>query len=129
MAKKNRTKITDSEWEIMRILWDEAPARARDILERLPASTSWSPKTVNTFLARLVEKGAVRVKKEGRIHFYSPAVSQNVCVKVEATAFLDRVFRGDAAPMMMHFLQHEKLSSADVARIREMLDKAEEAGK
>ena len=49
-------KFTDAEWHIMKALWQQAPASARQIAERLPEDIQWAYTTIKTMLNRLVEK-------------------------------------------------------------------------
>ena len=72
----NRTpRISDTEWEIMRIVWTHHPIAAADIIARLTAAdASWHPKTARTLLARLVEKGALDYEERGRSYVYAPRV-------------------------------------------------------
>ena len=51
-------KISSAEWEVMSVVWDKAPVTATEVFEALPPGHGWKQKTVNTFLTRLVEKGA-----------------------------------------------------------------------
>nr|WP_205842238.1 BlaI/MecI/CopY family transcriptional regulator [Natranaerobius trueperi] len=56
---KKINKISDSEWEVIEILWDNYPIHSSAIIERLQPQTDWKPKTVHTLISRLVKKGVV----------------------------------------------------------------------
>ncbi|MEM9157832.1 MAG: BlaI/MecI/CopY family transcriptional regulator [Verrucomicrobiota bacterium] len=115
-------KISDSEWEVMKVLWDHEPMTAVDVLERLPHE-QWKQKTVNTFLARLEAKGIVSSQREGRANVYRSLLSEGECRRVEGSHFLSKVFRGKVAPMMLHFLETEDLSDEDVAELKQLLER------
>jgi len=113
-------KISPAEWEVLNILWNYAPATASEVFAGLGKDREWHQKTVNTFLARLVDKGAVRVKRQGRANVYVPRKSREECVLAESASFLQRIFRGACGPMLLHFVEQADLS-AEVIRALERL--------
>lgn len=115
-------KISDAEWEVMKVVWDHAPLTATEVLERLPHE-HWKQKTVNTFLARLEAKGVVASRREGRANVYSSLLSEGECRRAEGSHFLSKVFRGKVAPMMLHFIENEELSDDDLDELRAILDR------
>jgi BlaI family penicillinase repressor len=129
---KNTTpKISETEWEIMRVVWAHAPITAADIVARLTAAdSSWHPKTVRTLLARLVEKRALDYEERGRVYVYAPKVSEAECVAAASGSFLERVFGGALTPMLAHFIEKRRLSREELAELRALLDRpANEAPK
>jgi len=80
-------KISPAEWEVLNVLWDRAPATAAEIFEALPQEKEWHVKTVNTFLARLVEKGVLQVRREGRSNVYVPRKTREQCIEAEGESF------------------------------------------
>ena len=120
---KNVPRISDTEWEIMRIIWGRHPLTASDVVERLATNdASWHPKTVRTLLARLVRKKALDYQANGRTYVYSPLVSEEECVATASESFLDRVFGGSLQPMLTHFVERRKLSKGDLEELRRLLE-------
>jgi BlaI family penicillinase repressor len=118
-------RISDSEWEVMKILWRQAPCTAQTVIEALADSRDWTAATIKTLLNRLVHKGALRFEKEGRAYVYSPAVSETACRHTVATSFLDRVFDGGLSPLLAHFVkQGRRLSAGDIAELEKILTEA-----
>lgn len=116
-------RISTAEWQVLEPLWERAPATASAIYAALGTSHSgWHLKTVNTFLARLVDKGVLRVHREGKANVYTPLFTREQCVLRESDTFLQRVFRGAAGPMLAHFCERADLTDADIARLRAILD-------
>lgn len=116
-------RISDTEWEIMRILWLKHPLTANEIIEELAVTDSgWHPKTARTLLARLVQKGALGYKADGRTYVYSPLVSEADCVTTASESFLDRVFGGSLKPMLLHFVERQKLTRKDLVELEKLLD-------
>ena len=117
-------RISEAEWEVMKISWKRSPASAQEIIDAL-AGRDWHPKTVKTLLNRLVKKCALGFHKEGRAYLYHPLVTENDCVAAESKSFLDRVFGGSLQPMLAHFVQHQKLSPREIAELKSLLKRKE----
>src|SRR5205823_4031484 len=119
---KKVPRISDTEWEVMQAVWAQAPCSAGEIIEALTRrDSSWHPKTVKAFLNRLVRKGALGFKKEGRAYLYRPCVKEEDCVDAASASFLERVFGGSLTPMLAHFVERKKLSEADIRELRRVL--------
>src|SRR5579871_422708 len=108
---KSVPRISDTEWEIMRVVWEKHPVTGNEIIDALTASDpQWHPKTVRTLLARLVQKEALDYEARGRTYVYSPLVTEEECVASASQSFVDRVFGGSLKPMLAHFLDQQKLT-------------------
>ena len=101
---KKLPKISESEWQVMRILWKKSPLTANEVVEKLAGKTKWKPKTIKTLITRLTKKGAVKFEKEGRLYKYHPAVGKDECVRMERRSFVRRVYGGINKPMVASFL-------------------------
>ncbi|MEO6569285.1 MAG: BlaI/MecI/CopY family transcriptional regulator [Opitutaceae bacterium] len=120
---KNPPKISETEWEIMRVVWAQHPLTAADIIERLAATDpTWHPKTVRTLLARLVEKKALDFEERGRTYVYEPLVSEAECITAASGSFVERVFGGSLKPMLAHFIEQRRLSPEELSELRALLD-------
>jgi BlaI family transcriptional regulator, penicillinase repressor len=120
---KQAPKISDTEWEIMRIVWAQHPITAADIIARLTAADpSWHPKTARTLLARLVEKKALDYEPQGRAYVYTPRVSEQECVAAASGSFVERVFGGSLKPMLAHFIEQRRLTREELDELRALLD-------
>ena len=106
-------RISEAEWEIMKVIWKAAPASAHEIARALAPRFKWSSATVKTFLNRLLAKGALRFEKRGRAYLYSPACTESELRATEADSFLRRVFDGALSPMIAHFADARRLSAKD----------------
>ncbi len=119
-------RISETEWEIMKVCWEQAPVTAQEIIGALSASDEWHPKTVKTLLNRLVKKRALGFKKSGRAYLYNPLVAEKDCVAAASESFLDRVFGGSLQPMLAHFVGAKKLSAAEISELKRLLKTTEE---
>jgi BlaI family penicillinase repressor len=114
-------KISEAEWLVMKVIWDENPISSNRVVEVLSDSTPWNPKTIKTLLSRLAKKGAVGHENEGRSYLYYPLVAEEVLVKAESQSFLKRVFRGALKPMIATMVECEDLSHEEIEELRSLL--------
>lgn len=115
-------QISDMEWIIMRVLWENSPISANEVIDKLGESTEWSDKTIRTFLNRLVKKKAISYEKNGREYLYYPIVTENECIREENKTFLDRVYNGALNLMFAKFLEDEALSEDEIEELKQILD-------
>ena len=115
-------KISDAEWEVMKIFWMKSVhCTANDIVEALADHTEWKPNTIKTLIARLVKKNALGYK-EGRNYLYYPLVPEEECIKAENRSFLLKVYDGALKPMLVNFLQEEQLSPEEIEELKCILE-------
>ncbi|MFJ7980596.1 penicillinase repressor BlaI [Lysinibacillus xylanilyticus] len=121
--EKNIPNISESEWEIMNVLWDKAPQTANDIILSLQERTDWKPKTIRTLLDRLVQKNVVGVNKDLRVYTFYPLYIQEECQRAETESFIKRIYGGTLKSMLAQFIQEDTLSNDDINELRLILDK------
>ncbi len=114
-------KISESEFEVMKIVWKYAPINTNEITEKLTRTTRWSPKTIQTMIKRLVNKGALSYTKDGRVFVYTPLVNENEYIDQKSNSFLKRYFNGNIASMVSAYMEHDRLSEADLEELRTLL--------
>jgi BlaI family transcriptional regulator, penicillinase repressor len=114
--------ISETEWEVMNIVWSRGPCSADQIIAALQqADASWHPRTAKAYLNRLVQKKALGFSKEGRAYVYRSRVRREDCVDAASESFLGRVFGGSLRPMLAHFVQRDKLSPDEIRELRRLL--------
>ena len=91
------SRLTDSEWQVLQVLWDTGGAALGEVAEALRPQTGWSRNTVLTYLTRMEKKGLVAIDKEGYPHRYRAALDQDACRAQERRSFLQ------PAPMFVWF--------------------------
>ncbi|MFZ0826142.1 MAG: BlaI/MecI/CopY family transcriptional regulator [Verrucomicrobiia bacterium] len=115
-------QISKTEWEVMKIVWSQAPCSAGQIIAALQqADASWHPRTAKAFLNRLVKKKVLGFSKEGRAYMYRPLVRREACVDAASESFLERVFGGALKPMLAHFVERDKLTPDEIRELRHLL--------
>ena len=115
-------RISDAEWEVMRVVWRSHPISAGAVARRIPNRRDWSARTVKTLLSRLVGKGALGYDVDGKRYLYQPRVSKKECTRNASQSFLDRVFGGNARPALLHFVEESDLSPEEIDELRRLLD-------
>jgi BlaI family transcriptional regulator, penicillinase repressor len=119
---KDKPKISDAEWCVMNILWENSPLSANQVVEQLEKKTDWKPKTIKTLINRLVSKGALGFEKKGRQHLYYPLLSQDQCVLAETQSFLEKITTGAMKPMLAAFIEQNKLTDDEIKELKKLLE-------
>ena len=125
MAKTPR--ISEAEWEVMKVLWKTSPRTANEIVEELTGKTHWKRETIRTLINRLVQKKALGFEKKGRQYHYFPRVTETEGIKAEAESFVKRIGGGSIEPMLAAFVEEKQLSAEKIDRLKRILSQAEAA--
>lgn len=116
-------QITEAELDIMKAVWAAPESGAAELHAALAPETGWSIKTVKTLLARLVEKGALTTRQDGRRFLYTAAIDQADYQARATRAFVDKLFAGRAAPLVAHLADTKGLTPDDIAELESLLNK------
>ena len=121
-ATRRMPQISEAELVVMRVIWNQSPATANQVVETLRHETHWKPKTVQTLLSRLTRKGALAHSRQGREYLFRPLVDAADYAHEASRSFLSRVFGGEIAPFLACFLEREDLSAGELLELRRLLD-------
>lgn len=116
--------ISESEWSVMETIWNEPPRTLQDVLGSLK-HTGWSTTTIQTYLARLVKKGALTTQRQGKGYLYYPAVSEDDCRLAESRNFLNRVYNGSLSQMVKGFVKSGSLSEDELSELKKLIAQQE----
>ena len=116
--------ISEAEYEVMKIIWAHAPISTNEVVSKVLETSTWSSKTIQSLLARLVKKGALEYKKHSRVYVYTPLVKEEEYLEKESTSFLNRFYNGTLNSMVVNFLSQNKLTKEDITELRNILDKS-----
>ena len=117
--------ISEAESAVLAVLWEKGAATAEDVLAALAEPRDWQESTVKTLLGRLLKKGAVHARKDGRRFIYSPALAREEWLSRESESLLNRLFGGRVAPLVAHFSRHRKLSKRDIRELKRLVEELE----
>lgn len=121
-------QISEAEFEVMKIVWKNAPISTNDITEQLLKTTNWSPKTIQTLIKRLVTKGVLTYEKQSRVFVYTPIVKESDYIGQESNSFLARFYNGDITAMLSAYIENDKLSETEIDTLRSLLSKGHRKG-
>ena len=116
-------QISEAEFEVMKIVWKHAPISTNEITEKLLETTSWSPKTIQTLIKRLVTKGALTYEKQSRVFVYTTVVKESEYINHESSSFLKRFYDGNITAMGSAYLENDSLSEAEIDTLRSLLSR------
>lgn len=120
---------TDSELEILNILWAKGPSTVREIHEVLEQNKEAGYTTSLKLLQIMHEKGLVSRDTSSKTHVYKAAIPQEKIQGQLVKRFIDNVFNGSASQLVMQALGSHKADAAELELIREYLDKMEQQNK
>ncbi len=123
MVMNIQIKITDAEWEVMRIVWAHGSVTSREIIEILESKMQWKAPTIKTLIGRLVEKGALNTKQEDRKYIYSANIEEKEAVLSFTNDIFDRICRKNVGNVLASIIEDHLLSFDDIQRLEEMLEK------
>ena len=109
--------ISDAEWQIMHLVWDRQPVLAQDVIATLNPHTGWSPATIRTMLHRLVKKNVLAYRQEGNRYLYRSRLRRADCLRRAVSSFVERVFDGEAAPMLAQFVRNVNLTADEIEKV------------
>ena len=121
-------QISETEFEVMKIVWKHAPISTNEITDKLLQTTRWSPKTIQTLIKRLVTKGALTYEKQSRVFVYTPLVEENEYIGQESNSFLKKFYNGDITAMLSAYIENDKLSATEIDTLRSLLSKKSKKG-
>ncbi len=120
MVKELAPKISDSELEVMRVLWRAGDALpVTEIRETLQQSRGWEATTVKTLVSRLVTKGVLRQEKRS-VFYYSPLISEAEYNDWATHDLISRVYHGSARDLVAALVRSDGLTQSDIDELRDL---------
>ena len=125
-AKSGRPppSLTEAEWAIMEVVWQEEPCAAGTVQEALQASHGWAYSTVKTTMDRMVAKALLRTHAIRNLNLFTPLVSRDQARRSELRRCMRRAFDGALAPMIQFLFEQEELSDSELQELRNLIRKS-----
>ncbi len=123
MVDNQLPALSPSETRVLRILWELREGAVQDVCDQLPPERKVAYATVQTLLRRLESKGYITHTSRGKAHIFRPATGREEVVTRTVGDFVDRLFGGDRAGLMLHLADHSGLGAADIERLRKLIAK------
>ncbi|CAD5902687.1 BlaI/MecI/CopY family transcriptional regulator [Carnobacterium maltaromaticum] len=113
--------ISDSELEILRIIWkNDGVMMFSDIVEQLRNKNyQWKNNTIQTFLARLTEKGFLEIHKKGRRNQYVALLSESDYLKQETKNFVGKVYEGEVHGLIATLVENGLISDQEISDLQQ----------
>nr|WP_277613750.1 BlaI/MecI/CopY family transcriptional regulator [Terrisporobacter muris] len=116
-----KIKISDSELEVMQALWKIKKGTSSEIIAAI--SNTWSKKTIQTLISRLVSKDVIGVDKSNQYVFtYYPLISENDYKSLENSSFLEKLYDGSLAMMVSTIIKNKNASDDDIEELKKILN-------
>jgi predicted transcriptional regulator len=124
-TKETQTKLlTETELELMSILWRLNEGSVADVMSELPKERDLAYTSVSTILRILEQKGVLEARKEGRGHIYVPRLKKSSYEAKTVKHMVDRVFDGVPVALVRQLLDTVKLDPADLQELKTLIEKA-----
>jgi BlaI family transcriptional regulator, penicillinase repressor len=117
--------LTETELEIMHVVWELGEATVKQVHEVLAARRPVAYTTVMTMLGLLAKKGHLKREESGKAFVYRPAHTKGRVVSKLLDDFVSRVFHGSARPLVLALLKDRKISRRDLDEIARLAEEAE----
>jgi predicted transcriptional regulator len=122
MTQKNLIPLSPSETEILRIVWELECPTVQAVCDALPEHRDIAYATVQTLLRRLEKKGYVAHRNEGKAHVFHAKVQQKDVIGSAVKSFVDRLFGGDAVPLVQFLAENRDITRADIDHLNKILE-------
>lgn len=122
----DQIKISDSELEILGILWSKGKLSANEIIRMLQLKKEWSNKTIRTLIDRLVLKEAVAVDRSSKEMLFTPLIQREEYESMTRISLADKLYEGSVSKLLLNFVKESKLNQSEVNELKKIL---EEMGK
>lgn len=126
MKKIRNIKPTESELEILNILWQNSPATVKYVNDELNKSKDTGYTTTLKLMQIMHEKEHLTRQREGRSHLYSPTIEESETKQAILDKMLETAFGGSAGKLVMQALGNNKTTSEELQQIKKMIEKLEE---
>lgn len=128
MNNLKQGKPTESEMEILQILWERGPSTVREVHDILLQSKDSGYTTTLKLMQIMNEKGLLTRNDDPKSHIYSAAVKKESIQKQVVSKMINALFKGSSARLVMHALGNHRASKEEISEIKRYLDEMENRG-
>lgn len=116
-------QISDAEWQVMKIIWMQGEQTSTDLIKVLEKRFSWSKSTIQTLLARLVEKECLTREKQGKSFIYSALLTQEDSKKLLVQDIKDKLCSRRIKLLLVDLIEECDFTLADLEGLEEVIAK------
>jgi BlaI family penicillinase repressor len=125
LKKSCSAELSEAEWDIMRVVWDQEPCAAGTVQDALEGSRQWAYSTVKTMMDRMAVKDLLKITKIRNLQLFSSKITQTQAKQGELKRMLKRAFDGALTPLVQFLVEQDEFSKEDISQLREVVTKAE----
>jgi len=122
---KQSGTLTEAELRIMDVLWLKGSGTVQQVLDSITQKPALAYNSVLTTIRVLERKGYLKHLKDGRAHVYTPVVGQQEATRSEIRHLVGRFFKNSHEQLVLNVLEDQGIEPEELARLRQMLDRAE----
>jgi BlaI family penicillinase repressor len=123
MTSKNNYELTEAEWAIIQVIWENEPCAAPTVQELLEKRKKWTYSTVKTLMDRMVTKKLLKTEKIRNLILYRSAITKKQAQSCEIMKTVKRAFDGAFTPMMQFLLDNNNLSQEQLNELEDLIRK------
>ena len=114
--------LSQSEMEIMQVIWETTAPVTTGYLQEVFAHKGWKGQTIATFMARLVEKGLLTATRQGKSNLYTPALTREQYRQREAANVIDSMYHGSLRDFLAAFYGEKKISPKEAEELKQWFE-------
>jgi BlaI family penicillinase repressor len=127
MRRRTSRNVTETELEILKVLWVEGPCSIRRLTDRLyPGGGAAHYATVQKLLERLRTKACVGRKQQGRRHLYVARVKRKDLIEEQLRRTAEKLCDGSFTPLLTQLVSSRRLSEPEISKLRELMNRLEQ---
>ncbi|WP_138991594.1 BlaI/MecI/CopY family transcriptional regulator [Larkinella sp. C7] len=115
-------KPTESELEILQVLWEKGPSTVRQVNEHLSQTRDIGYTTTLKLMQIMHEKGLLSRTEEGRYHVYQALIGEEETQQHLLDRFVDTAFRGSAMKLVMQVLGNSKATPRELEELQKLIN-------
>ena len=118
-------RLVGRQLAIMKVLWEHGEASVAQVQELLQVDPPLAYSTISTVLSRMEQKGLVTHRREDRVFYYQPAVSQDEAGQTMVGDIVSRICDGSPSQLVNHLLETDQVDSKELQRIKQLIEEHE----
>ena len=115
------SELTETEWIVIKTVWEKEPCTAPSIQKRLFDRTQWTYSTVRTIMDRMAAKGLLTARKVGKVTFFRSGITREQAQRGELLYTLKHAFNGALTPMVQCLLDTGNLSPEELGNLEALI--------
>jgi len=117
------TRLPDAELEIMKTIWNsDGEITSAQIAQGLEGKKNWAITTILNFLARLVDRGFLSVRRVGKTNLYAPLIDEETYLEAESKSFLERLHGNSFKSLVASLYGGKEISQKDLAELKAFIN-------